>query len=243
MSESGLRTFGLRYRQGSPFITYISIKQHKGADTVGGSSVFVAGLPFGFDDALVAQLFACFGEVAQVVLHSSKRSGIVVYTSESGSRAALKIAGTGQLIEFYPDEAEGPVGVKAWVQEYKQQRPGNAVLQKQLDDWMGAYEAAEEKKKRDKQQAMGEDGWTVVVRSKGRKKTKESDGMTVMTGGVASAAAAEVYKNKKVKKEENFYRFQQREQRRDELLDLRSKFDEDKKRVAQLKTTRHFKPY
>lgn len=31
---------------------------------------------------------------------------------------------------------------------------------------MGAYEAAEEKKKRDKQQAMGEDGWTVVVRSK-----------------------------------------------------------------------------
>lgn len=77
MSESGLRTFGLRYRQGSPFITYISIKQHKGAETAGSSSVFVAGLPFGFDESLVAQLFACFGEVSQVVLHSSKVSKIL----------------------------------------------------------------------------------------------------------------------------------------------------------------------
>ncbi len=36
----------------------------------------------------------------------------------------------------------------------------------QLDDWVADFEAEEERKQRDKQSAMNEDGWTVVVRSK-----------------------------------------------------------------------------
>lgn len=45
-------------------------------------------------------------------------------------------------------------------------RPGNAALQKQLDDWMEEFEAAEERKRREREAAMAEDGWTVVVRTK-----------------------------------------------------------------------------
>ena len=36
----------------------------------------------------------------------------------------------------------------------------------QLDDWMEAWEAAEARREAERQAALAEDGWTVVVRSK-----------------------------------------------------------------------------
>lgn len=38
----------------------------------------------------------------------------------------------------------------------------------QLDQWVADYEAAEERKQQEQKSAMGDDGWTVVVRSKVR---------------------------------------------------------------------------
>ena len=40
----------------------------------------------------------------------------------------------------------------------------------------------------------------------------------------------------------NFYRFQQREKRRNELFELKRAFEADKDRVAKLKASRKFKP-
>jgi hypothetical protein len=36
----------------------------------------------------------------------------------------------------------------------------------QIDDWMEEFDAEQERKARERQAAMGEDGWTVVVRAK-----------------------------------------------------------------------------
>lgn len=54
----------------------------------------------------------------------------------------------------------------AWVQAHKAQRPGNKVLQLQLDEWVEAFEEEEARKERARTAAMAEDGWTVVVRGK-----------------------------------------------------------------------------
>ena len=64
-------------------------------------------------------------------------------------------------------------------------------------------------------------------------------------GGVAkaSAAARAADPSKQSATFSNFYRFQKRDQRRDELLDLRSKFEDDKRRIQELKASRRFKPY
>ena len=43
-----------------------------------------------------------------------------------------------------------------------------AVFLCQLDDWVAAHEAAEEESKKAREDAMAEEGWTVVVRSKVR---------------------------------------------------------------------------
>jgi hypothetical protein len=61
---------------------------------------------------------------------------------------------------------------------------------------------------------MAGDGWTVVVRSKGRKRARDSGGVATVSGGVAHAAAAAAAEGKKDQKYEDFYRFQQRDKRR-----------------------------
>ncbi|AET04201.1 ribosomal RNA-processing protein [Medicago truncatula] len=42
---------------------------------------------------------------------------------------------------------------------------------------------------------------------------------------------------------QDFYRFQEREAQRNELMELQSKFEEDKKRLRQLRAARKFRPY
>lgn len=74
--KNQLKTIGLRTRQGSPLITYVAIKRHEAKHNISvqDNAVFVAGLPLGFDEAVTKQVFSCFGEVCQVVMHHSKVS-------------------------------------------------------------------------------------------------------------------------------------------------------------------------
>ncbi|ROT71846.1 putative ribosomal RNA-processing protein 7-like A [Penaeus vannamei] len=50
-------------------------------------------------------------------------------------------------------------------------------------------------------------------------------------------------KKKKQQKLVNFYSFQDRQTKMDHLAQLRKKFEEDKKRITQMRTSRKFKPY
>jgi len=69
----------------------------------------------------------------------------------------------------------------------------------------------------------------------------------VTVGGVAAGAAQAAAAAAAAKKDTavlgDFYRFQQRERKRNEVVDLRRAFEEDKKRLVQLKNARKFKPY
>jgi hypothetical protein len=68
----------------------------------------------------------------RVRCHALQRSGVVVFSDEDGAQAALEHAGAGEIVEYELPPPEGPFGLKAWVAEHKAQRPGNAVLQKQV---------------------------------------------------------------------------------------------------------------
>jgi ribosomal RNA-processing protein 7 len=48
---------------------------------------------------------------------------------------------------------------------------------------------------------------------------------------------------RKEKELHNFYRHQVREDKREKLVNLRQKFEEDKAKIAQLKAQRKFKPF
>ncbi|KAL1223045.1 Large ribosomal subunit protein eL19y [Cardamine amara subsp. amara] len=135
-------------------------------------------------------------------------------------------------------------GMKKWVTDYYESRPGLDELQERIDDFMAAHEERLEHEKQTREAKAAEGGWTVVVHHKGRKKTTETE--TGTTVGSVSQAALE---DKVAKKKQNepvahgFYRFQRREAQRNELLALQSKFEQDKKRIQQLRAARKFKPY
>ncbi|XP_074568915.1 uncharacterized protein LOC141825431 [Curcuma longa] len=133
-------------------------------------------------------------------------------------------------------------GMRKWLNDYKQKRPGLKILQERIDEFIIAHEAQLEKERKEREAQAAEGGWTVVVHHKGRKKTTDPEsGITV--GSVAQAAVLDNMAKRKSKVAEDFYRFQKREARRSEIMMLQSKFEQDKKRIKQLRDARKFKPY
>ncbi|XP_068649315.1 uncharacterized protein [Aristolochia californica] len=133
-------------------------------------------------------------------------------------------------------------GMKKWLTEYHQNRPGLNTLQHRIDEFIMAHEAQEEKAKKEREAQAADGGWTVVLHQKGRKKTTDSEsGITV--GSVSQLAAVDKMEKKKNKVAVDFYNFQRREAQRHEVMKLQNKFELDKKRIQQLRAARKFKPY
>lgn len=117
--------------------------------------------------------------------------------------------------------------------------PDTETLRKETDQFIGAFETREEQSRlavERKRALMDDDGFTLVSHKR-----------------QVRHATMESKKNMKKRKKKgtrvgstelkNFYSFQMREAKRDQLARLRSKFEADKKRVARLKAARKFKPY
>ncbi|KAI8812237.1 ribosomal RNA-processing protein 7-domain-containing protein [Cladochytrium replicatum] len=147
-------------------------------------------------------------------------------------------------------------GFELWISEYIAARPPLSQLQTKVDSYIQSFEEAEAKRRAEVlaiRNVPDEDGFVTVVR-RGRRNTNR-DGQ----GAVVKAARAvglkrslmgedddeEAKKRKRRKQQElvNFYRFQLRETKRNDLAELRRKFEEDKKRIAALRANRKFKPY
>ncbi|CAM0944409.1 unnamed protein product [Alopecurus aequalis] len=134
-------------------------------------------------------------------------------------------------------------GMKKWILEYREKRPGLKVLQQKIDEFITAHEEQQEQEKKEQEAAAAEDGWTVVVHHKGRKKTTDAETGTAV-GSVSLLAMQEKLSQKKPKEVGvNFYRHQKREAHMTELAMLQSKFEQDKKRIQQLRAQRKFNPY
>lgn len=96
-----LYTLGLRCRPNSPFIQYLALKPHGGAPGE-GTALFVSGLPLGTGEEALRELFECFGEVIQAVLHPLKVRAIA---------QALMAEGDCQGQGFGGRRGQGPWGI------------------------------------------------------------------------------------------------------------------------------------
>ncbi|KAL8129079.1 hypothetical protein V2J09_018234 [Rumex salicifolius] len=129
-------------------------------------------------------------------------------------------------------------GMKKWINQYYENRLGLEVLQQRIDDFITSHEEQEEQARKDREAKIAEDGWTVVVHRKGGKKTSDPES-GVAVGSVSQGAVLHNMDRKKTKEVGlDFYRFQRREAQRSEVMKLQSKFEEDKKRIQQLRAAR-----
>ncbi|KAM3286347.1 glutamic acid-rich protein isoform X1 [Capsicum chacoense] len=148
-----------------------------------------------------------------------------------------------EIYELSSGDEDYSKGMRKWVADYYQNRPGLEVLQERIDEFIVDYEAKKEQEKKEKEALAAEDGWTVVVHHKGRKKTTDSE-TGIAVGSVSQAAVMDNMAKKKNKDVGlDFYRFQKREAKRNEIMVLQSKFEQDKKRIQQLRAARKFRPY
>ncbi|ERN05834.1 uncharacterized protein LOC18434021 [Amborella trichopoda] len=167
--------------------------------------------------------------------HTGEASNLV---SQEGSLLEVE-----QVDQISSGDEDCSRGMKKWIMEYHCHRPGLEVLQQRIDAFIAEHEAQEEKARKEREEKAAAGGWTVVVHHKGRKKTTDAES-GVSVGSVAQAAIMDKMAKKKSKEAGlNFYRFQKREAHRNELMMLQNKFEQDKKRIQELRAARKFRPY
>lgn len=172
-----------------------------------------------------------------------KRKDKLVPNDNGKSSQEVEEATTEDVYQISSGEGDCSQGMKKWIKEYHERRPGLKVLQQKIDDFITAHEEQEEQASKEREAKMAEEGWTVVVHHKGGKKTTDPES-GVAVGSVAEAAVRDKLTTKKSKDVGlDFYRFQKKEAQRSEIMKLQSKFAEDKNRIQRLRAARKFRPY
>ncbi|OCF43982.1 ribosomal RNA-processing protein 7 [Kwoniella heveanensis CBS 569] len=157
------------------------------------------------------------------------------------------------LLKNYPSE---PTGLNYYTSLYKSLRPDLLSVKSFADSSMARFDHLHSLLLTSRAKAQGagalvdEDGFTVVVRSGnyGRAGARgDALGMGSKGVGVASRGFDKKLQDKKKGKGamelEGFYKFQRTDRKRQELADLRAKFESDKAKVEELKKSRRYKPY
>jgi hypothetical protein len=210
-------------------------------------------------------------EIVQVKLmeleaNKKERGALIVFArSESVKKIWTKYVDKKEQIIKAPYEETSLFGLDKFVQEHRQSRLGGASeCKKRIDSWFKSNEIEKEKEERRKKLENENDGWTTVQQKRGRRKTSDNQGTTV--GGVRQATAERRLKESTANEDddddndddnaiqrkkrkinglvpvENFYKFQSRERRRNDLIQLQRGFMADKAKVLAMKAMRKFKP-
>ncbi|KAL6139953.1 hypothetical protein ACLB2K_058254 [Fragaria x ananassa] len=185
---------------------------------------------------------SCSREITSISKKSQKKKRDMSSSNPKKPLEKKEEASQEDVYLISSEDDGSPKGMKKWIMEYQQNRPGLKVLQQRIDEFIIAHEEKLEQERKEREALSAEEGWQVVQHHKGRKKTKDADGITV--GSVAQA----VVESKRAKKKNtdvglDFYRFQRKEAQRNEIMMLQSKFEQDKKRIQQIRAARKFKPY
>ncbi|PNS17300.1 Ribosomal RNA-processing protein 7 [Sphaceloma murrayae] len=169
-------------------------------------------------------------------LHTSGSTAVVTFvdaSSATGAMAAVKKAAKNRTaMSWSSKEVEAklaPVGLARYRTHHALSFPDAGELQKSVDGYMEAYNAAEEAKARDekrKRQMPDEDGFITVTRG-GR-------------AGVANVqeAGKKLEEGKKKAGLDGFYRWQVRERRKEEEGRLKRGFVEERERVRGMRERR-----
>lgn len=240
----------------APHVIYLkehSVREHT-KDKPEGRTLLVVNIPPYVDELGIKNAFREAGTIqsvqfllkpstAEVKLvkkflpdhdNTSFKAAYIVFEKVAQLDKALKLS---RLEPMNSEDHATKTGIKKWIEEYN-----NAVLQpktlkEKVETFMKNYD--EDVKKVEKEKKLEEEddeGWVTVTKR----------------GKVQSFARTEKIENKIMAKEEkgrkrkelkNFYTFQIRESKMKHIVSLRQKFEEDKKKIAQIKQNRRFKPF
>lgn len=179
---------------------------------------------------------AALPETWNRTIHPNGSHAIAVFVDrpsmEASLKAAKKAAKLGTTIMWGEgiENRVSPLGLKRYEAHHTMRYPSRKELLSSVDSYMSVYGRMEEARSREeakKRQQPDEEGFITV--------TKGARG-----GVVRKEDAKELGEKQKGSEKgiENFYRFQMRERRKEQQGELMRKFEEDKRRVEEMRKRR-----
>jgi ribosomal RNA-processing protein 7 len=171
-------------------------------------------------------------------LHKSGAHAIVVFADrpsmESSLKAAAKAARKNTSLvwgEGIPTDRVPALGVQRYLSHERRRYPERAALLRSVNDFMTVFEQVSEARKKEESKKAGvpdEDGFVTVVNGPKLNSVAREEEMR------------ELVERQKKKEEglEDFYRFQSREKRKERQQLLLRRFDEDRRKLADIKMRR-----
>eukprot|EP00644_Phytophthora_capsici_P017086 jgi/Phyca11/12117/fgenesh1_pm.PHYCAscaffold_96_\ len=236
----------------SSFQRFIYAKQHDtkpGNDTESvlsaGRTAYLVNLPPNTSEEWLRACLEPLGAVQHVVagstgLFNEHDEDEAFATDNVSNRTAHVVFKTPESLDkmLQVDNLETPApgkpcGLQGYAAKYRRNRPGLSVVKELADRYMVSFDEMEEEDKRRREELknqVDDDGFQTVVNTKKR--------------GIVQAeeALAKPAKKQKSKELDNFYRFQTREKKRDQLKTLRERFEEDRQLVEKMKKANRFRP-
>ncbi|KDR09508.1 ribosomal RNA-processing protein 7 homolog A isoform X1 [Zootermopsis nevadensis] len=260
----GFKAFPVKFSAESTTQHWLYYKEHsvreKNSSKPTNRTLFIINVPPYCNKDCFKRIFSVCGSVTSVFFHQKPSAGTtppeesqfftkcprikgfkvayVVFEDNRGLQRALKLGENMKPVILCTKETPILCGLQKWCQEYNNRIPDISLLQKEIDTFMEKFDDEAHRKALKEKEMMQEDeeGW-ITVTKRGRKPgfaRKESVEKKIMGKE----------KQRRSKKElRNFYRFQIRESKMKHLVNLRKKFEEDKKKLALLKQSRRFKPF
>ncbi|KLT41178.1 hypothetical protein CC85DRAFT_226337, partial [Cutaneotrichosporon oleaginosum] len=175
--------------------------------------------------------------------HSGGRAARIVFADAVSVSRALSYSGAPIALALDTE----PAGLSFYEARYDALRPPLAAVRAHADSAMARHDhlhsllLASRAKVHGAGALVDEDGFTVVVRGGRYGRTAGRGGAAGVA--VASRAVAQKKRGSGAGELKDFYKFQSVDRKRKELADMRARFDEDRRKVDELKRQRRFKPY
>jgi ribosomal RNA-processing protein 7 len=265
----GFNLLKVKYSRESSVIRHLFIKEHKVRETNDlkpiGKTLFVINIPPFVDEHCFQHLFSDCGKIVNIFFHSKPTScapivnkskyfdkstdneingykvAYIVFSSHSSLQKAFKLSTSSHVLTLKPNSEQHLIGLKAMKHKYNEQIVDINDMQNEINHFITQYDMSVEKEKLMAKETDGmpdSEGWIKVNRHSKRKHLPNNQ--------LNDQKIVDKH-NKRRKKSsndlQNFYSFQVKESKIEYLLQLRNKFEDDKKRIALMKAHRKFKPF
>uniref|UniRef100_A0A182SM70 RRM domain-containing protein n=1 Tax=Anopheles maculatus TaxID=74869 RepID=A0A182SM70_9DIPT len=216
-----------------------------------GRTLYVLNVPPYATEEALRHAFSTAGAIERVVLQekpsNQESSPIevmaknrfcfkVAYVVFAKPESLKKILRTKKINPLHSEEKPLLTGMDKWTKAYHERIPDPATLQQEIDQYMESYDKkVEEQKAMESSNAVDEDGWVTV--------SKSNSGVFSQKQGVVKKLEKKLDDDRTTKELKNFYTFQIRESKKNDIISLRKKYDRDLQKMDQIKKAKRFKPY
>ncbi|XP_070152857.1 ribosomal RNA-processing protein 7 homolog A [Polyergus mexicanus] len=244
-NTKGFKTLWIRFDADSSDKHQLFFKEHsvrnQEPEYPRNQTLFVLNVPpYATTDCLKHAFTKLCGDVNLITFSKAKgfKTAYIVFKEESSLDKAMELS-EDSVITLNNDENKCLTGLKRWCKEYNDSLCDEEITKKEIEEYLTLYDKQIEDRIAKEQIAEeDDDGWVTIAG--GKKRGQFAPSRKESTIGKVQQKEEQ---RKKKKQLVNFYTFQIREAKKQNLTELRKKFELDKKRLQELKLKRTFKPF